>query len=316
MLDPEFYSISFQTISFFLAIIKYGSMTTAATALHVTQPLISQRLAALESLLGFPLFYRDKRRMTLTPAGKLLAERWQASLGSIELSIQEARRLVNHSQGKVTLGVFGGLNESIIFRLVKHIWQTHPTVRLETEIYALSELREKYYSAAVDYYLFPDYGTLSLTSSVHQDVAASHFYAVAHRGDPLMRKDILSVEDLKERTFLVLSSDFQYFYTQTILNICSAAGFSPSIQHMVNEATLRLNISAGKGITLTNRFYDNNEMHDFLCGRPIADTTVSMCLLWRKQAPDTVHRFGEELSSTARQFFQKLENWQKPSFPL
>ena len=201
----------------------------------------------------------------------------------------------------------------MVFRLVRYLWKKYPHVTLDAEIYALSELREKYYSAAVDYYLFPDYGTLSLSSAVRHTVATSPFYAVSYRGDPLMERGALTIADLKDRTFFVLSSDFQYFYTQAILNICSCAGYSPQIQHIVNEATLRLNISAGKGITLTNRFYDNSEMRNFLSGQFITDTNVSMCLLWPKQAPELNHQFGEKLTHCARYFFHELETQSRPA---
>ena len=44
-------------------------MTAAATALHLSQPRISVHVAALEAVVGAPLFERGARGVTLTPLG-------------------------------------------------------------------------------------------------------------------------------------------------------------------------------------------------------------------------------------------------------
>ncbi|MBR4502363.1 MAG: LysR family transcriptional regulator [Clostridia bacterium] len=66
-----------------LAIARSGSMTAAARALYVSQPALSKRLDRFEQEVGTRLFERiqGSRRMTLTPAGKMLipfAEKWDA----------------------------------------------------------------------------------------------------------------------------------------------------------------------------------------------------------------------------------------------
>lgn len=54
----------------FLAITAGGSFLRAAQQLHVTQTAVSARIKALESLLGRPLFVRNKAGASLTPAGE------------------------------------------------------------------------------------------------------------------------------------------------------------------------------------------------------------------------------------------------------
>ena len=59
----------------FLHICRRGTVSEAARALGLTQPAVSQHLAALESALGSKLFIRTGRRMQLTDAGKALYTR-------------------------------------------------------------------------------------------------------------------------------------------------------------------------------------------------------------------------------------------------
>lgn len=56
----------------FIAIGEAGSLTAAATALHVSQQALSSSMQQLEKELNATLFRREGRRLTLTPAGELL----------------------------------------------------------------------------------------------------------------------------------------------------------------------------------------------------------------------------------------------------
>jgi DNA-binding transcriptional LysR family regulator len=56
----------------FVAVYRVGTVSGAATGLHLTQPAVSQHIAGLEATLGVALFDRMPRRMLPTAAGKRL----------------------------------------------------------------------------------------------------------------------------------------------------------------------------------------------------------------------------------------------------
>ncbi len=58
-------------INYFLAVAEHGSFTRAASALHVSQPALSQQIRQLEESLGVPLFDRSGRTIRLTDAGEV-----------------------------------------------------------------------------------------------------------------------------------------------------------------------------------------------------------------------------------------------------
>jgi LysR family cyn operon transcriptional activator len=68
-------------IRYFLAVAEHRNFTRAATALHVSQPALSQQVRQLEALLGVQLFDRSGKSVRLTDAG----EAW---MGHAKLGLQ------------------------------------------------------------------------------------------------------------------------------------------------------------------------------------------------------------------------------------
>jgi DNA-binding transcriptional LysR family regulator len=68
----------------FVAVYRVGTVSGAAQVLHLTQPAVSQHLAALESALGHPLFQRTSRRMLPTEEGKRLYTQVAAGIEQLE----------------------------------------------------------------------------------------------------------------------------------------------------------------------------------------------------------------------------------------
>lgn len=69
-------------IEAFLAVVKYGTLSSAAQKLFITQPALTRRIQLMEEELGYPLFVRQKgrREIQLTEQGtkfRYIAWKWQ-----------------------------------------------------------------------------------------------------------------------------------------------------------------------------------------------------------------------------------------------
>ncbi len=67
----------------FEAVARLGSISQAASELHVTHSAISQQIKLLENLLGLALFVREGRGLRLSENGRFYALQVRASLGEI-----------------------------------------------------------------------------------------------------------------------------------------------------------------------------------------------------------------------------------------
>src|SRR6476659_4047351 len=79
----------------FLAVAENLSFTRAAETLFLTQSAVSHQVAALERSLDTPLFDRRGRAVTVTPAGRVLADRARrvfAALDEAEFAVRSAAK--------------------------------------------------------------------------------------------------------------------------------------------------------------------------------------------------------------------------------
>ncbi|MCW8906198.1 MAG: LysR family transcriptional regulator [Sedimenticola sp.] len=115
----------------FLAVAKSESFSLAGEQLHLTQPAVSKRVAALEEELNTRLFDRISRKITLTEAGRQLLPRAQQMLYEME----DIRRSISNLTGKVSGTLTMGTSHHIGLRrlppALKHYSRRFPQVQLD-----------------------------------------------------------------------------------------------------------------------------------------------------------------------------------------
>jgi LysR family nitrogen assimilation transcriptional regulator len=89
----------------FLKIADTGSITRAAESLGIAQASLSQQVLRLESELGYDLFRRTPRGVSLTEAGRIFQEHARQILRSAEQAIEDGRKFKTEPAGEVSLAV-------------------------------------------------------------------------------------------------------------------------------------------------------------------------------------------------------------------
>lgn len=118
-------------LRYFLAVVGEGTVTRAATVLHVAQPSISQSLRSLEAELGVTLFDRVGRGLRLSSAGREFLVHARQVLRAID----EARNAVaNVSQlraGTLELAALATLAVDPMAVLIGRFRKRHPEVQVQ-----------------------------------------------------------------------------------------------------------------------------------------------------------------------------------------
>jgi DNA-binding transcriptional LysR family regulator len=186
----------------FVAVADAGQVTGAARKLFMTQPAVSQTIAQLESELGFKLFNRSGRGVTLTPAGAQFYEPARRAVEAASEAALVAESLARAGDGTIMFGFLGSAPALDSPDAIAAFAQAYPNIELRFQ-----ELR------------FPSFPTSSWLSEV--DVAACHLpcsdpavwnhvlrkdprVVLAPSGHRLASCEQLSVTEVLEETFIGL----------------------------------------------------------------------------------------------------------------
>lgn len=95
---------SFRSLEVFYWTAHLRSFSRAADKLNTTQPTISQRIGAMEGVIGAPLFDRSAKPIALTATGRILFGHAELLLRQIA-AMEHDLELSNRFEGTVRLGV-------------------------------------------------------------------------------------------------------------------------------------------------------------------------------------------------------------------
>lgn len=122
--------LDLKQLKVFSAVAEYGSLSRAAVALSLGQPVVSRHIKALEAELGAELLYRNGRGIVLTEAGKLLKEYTAGILEQAARVATEISALSSDPRGTIVIGMPPSVGILLTSRLVKRFRAEFPSVSM------------------------------------------------------------------------------------------------------------------------------------------------------------------------------------------
>lgn len=130
--EPFCPPVDLRQLHHFVAIAEHGSISSAAVALGIAQPSLSEHLSRLEKRLGTQLLMRGARGVQLTEAGVSLARSGREILQKMDLAVRDMRQFDGTPQGVVSVGFPPSLSMLLTVPLVETIQLELPDVKLQT----------------------------------------------------------------------------------------------------------------------------------------------------------------------------------------
>jgi DNA-binding transcriptional LysR family regulator len=130
---PREYQFDFELrhLVYFREVARQLHFRKAAESLAVAQPALSRQIAQLEAALGSPLFVRSRRRVELTAAGRLLAERVEPLLRALAGVPAELRALAQGQVGRVRIAFTGLAMATVLPGILREFRRRFPGIRVE-----------------------------------------------------------------------------------------------------------------------------------------------------------------------------------------
>jgi len=131
---PTLTTLNFQHLLYFWVVAREGSIASATSVLHLTQPTISSQLKVLERSLGAELFVRRGRSRTLSETGQLVF-RYADDMFRTGRELTEAlSRGESPAPARLAVGISDSLPKLTTWRILKPALDFAPRLRLTCRI--------------------------------------------------------------------------------------------------------------------------------------------------------------------------------------
>lgn len=231
------------SLNTFIAIAEQGSFSLAGEKLHITQPAVSKRLAALEEQLGAQLFDRMGREVRLTQAGQTLLPRAYRIVNELEDSKRALQNLNDNVSGTLSLATSHHIGLRRLPPVLRRFTREFPQVVLDIRFLDSEVAYNDVLHGRCELALI----TLSPQRREHlRSVKIWHdeLVFVVAPGHPLGRQASVSLQDLCNWPAVFPGS--QTFTSGIALRLFAEAGLIPNISMHTNYMeTIKMMVSIG-----------------------------------------------------------------------
>jgi DNA-binding transcriptional LysR family regulator len=213
-------------LRYFVAVAQEGTVTRAAAALHLSQPSLSAAIKQLEGQLGVQLLARHGRRVTITPAGKLLVRRATELLAHADAVAGEVRSSGAAASGRLRLGLSPTARYGVGPDLLSACAAQAPAVMIytseDTTGALLRDVAGGRLDLAVTFCAPPPDDEIELRL-LREEPAVVHL-PTSH---PLASRPRLTLEDLAGETILIAASRDSFGFTERVVSAFANVGIEP-----------------------------------------------------------------------------------------
>lgn len=247
----------------FVAVVRYGSFSKAASHIYISQPTLSKSVKKLENTLQVVLFERSTRNLNLTDAGKLVFEQANKIINqTIELTtlLDDLR---NTPVGEIKIGIPPLIGTLFFPMIAKNFTNLHPNISLQLIEHGAKKIEYLIESGEIDIgivVLPVQEEKFTVLPFVHED-----FMFFCHRNHPLANQKSIDITSLHQESFILFNQEFALH--RLIIEHCKNFGsFYPNIAFETSQWDVIAElVSVELGITLLPKsIYSKMDMTSIL----------------------------------------------------
>jgi LysR family transcriptional activator of glutamate synthase operon len=189
-------------IEYFIEVAKREHMTEAAAALHVAQSAVSRQIFNLESELGVSLFFREGRKIKLTPIGKTFLDYMQQVVDVIDQAKRGLAESLDPEKGTVRIGFPSSLAANVLPNVISAFRSKYPDVRFK--------LKQGAYGYLIDSVIKGDVSMALVGPTPPNDQKSKGYIffteelvALVSENHPLAQKKSLKLSELQNDPFIL-----------------------------------------------------------------------------------------------------------------
>jgi LysR family hydrogen peroxide-inducible transcriptional activator len=250
---------SLRDFKYLIAVAETLHFGKAAEQCHVSQPTLSGQLKKLEDSLGFAIFERTNRQVTVTTKGKIMVNAARDIVEAQAGFRQKAKELSTPYAGELRLGLIPTLAPYLLPKIMPQLNEKLPQLNFFLYELQANDLLLALERGKLDALILPWLPEMSNFNKI--DLFDEMLLLVLPTKHPLNRKDKITLSDLRGEQVLTLK-DGHCLRDQT-QGYCFAAGAEEDKRFSATSLeTLRYMIASGTALTLMPKLATLNRDDD------------------------------------------------------
>lgn len=268
----------------FISLAHHLSFTKAATCMYITQPAFSRHISAIEDELGVSLFFRNRRDVFLTNAGKEFLAVAEQIVSLYQEGKAKAYKAEKGLIGSITIGALREQFCKLLSETIRHFKESYPNIEVEIRELSISEMIIALHDYKIDIGFTITPGLSAIDDIIWESSMKFEHAVVIPQEHPLANRVQLNIEELRNEGFIFLEPNTYSAINEITLQICNEGLFSPNVVKTASSISgLMTLVECGEGISIVPYHFKEQFHHkvsfvklsgEFCC--------VERILAWRK----------------------------------
>jgi DNA-binding transcriptional LysR family regulator len=246
----------------FCTVAETKSFTRASKIVHLSQPAVSLQIQALEEFFETKLFDKTGKKVSLTPAGKILYEHATHIMSHYNEVVKEINKLTGTMKGAVEIGASTTLGNYILPLIITDFKRIHPKIKIKLRIGNTERIEDLMHSGFVDFGIVE--GRTSKSTTKTEKVISDQLTLIVHPKHPLARKRAVSVLELTREPFILREQGSGT--RQQIAEFLDQHGLGIQDLHvaliMGSTESIKAAVEAGNGMAILSHWAVRKEVED------------------------------------------------------
>jgi DNA-binding transcriptional LysR family regulator len=293
----EFKRINLRQLRALVAVARAGGFSRAARLLRLSQPALTVQIRTLEEALGLRLLDRNKRTVSVTPAGAELVRNLDRVLQDLDAVLANTSALAGRSRGSVAVATLPTVAATALPGVASRFRTLHPGIKLRIQDAVAQRVLSLVKSGDVDFGI----GTMTRPDPelMFEKLATDDLRVIVPKDHAFnaRRKPISLAELARERLILTtVDTSVRALVDEAFASIGQAP--QPECESSYMSTAIAM-VKAGLGVTILPASAMQMEGVEGLVARPVSYAG------FRRQI-GIVRRKAKALSPAAEAFLEEL----------
>jgi len=273
--------VELRHLKYFVAVAEWKGFSHAARRLYVSQSAISEQISDLEREIGVQLLLRSRRQVALTDEGKVFLEEAKKLLCAADHAMLMAQRSLRGEVGTLRIGFFTNGIGVFFSQLIREFRKSHPDVRLSLFEMSARTQMEALANNEIDIAFTRQLDAQFAAVLASELLFEEPIVAVLPVDHPLAGGPV-NLSALASERFVLIDRESWPILFDSIITLCSSAGFSPQIANTAARwpAVLAL-VEAGEGVGLVTAGVQRFRFSGVSFCQVTPTRSIGVALAWR-----------------------------------